>query len=108
MRKVVDVAADSKVPRDIGGATVLLYTPIDGRHRATGACTHIVGGVIQPPFAALAICRYGDGSYGLLYFDEEWNEITDTWHQTLDDAKNQAEMEFVGVSKTWQSHEEAR
>ena len=54
------------------------------------------------PAAALAICQYeGDSQYYLFYCDDEWNVRTDTCHQSLDDAKDQAEFEYEGVSALW-------
>jgi hypothetical protein len=90
------------VPETIVGAEVVLYTRIDERHLATNNCRHEVGGTIQGPAAGLAICRPpGDDGYYLIYCDEDWGAITDTWHLTLDDAKHQAEFEYAGVSETW-------
>jgi hypothetical protein len=94
-------------PSNIDGASVVCFTPIDRRHRPTGACEHKVGGSQQPSFAAVAICRFdGDDGFYLFYCDEEWKPITDTWHQTLDDAIKQAEFEYEGTSATWQRHGE--
>jgi len=33
--------------------------------------------------------------------DPDWNVVTDTWHESVDDAKEQAEFEYEGISKTW-------
>jgi len=33
--------------------------------------------------------------------DAEWNSLCDTWHETLEDAKEQAEFEYEGTSNTW-------
>jgi hypothetical protein len=54
-------------PKQIGGATVLLFTPIDERHRYTGNCRQILAGVLQGPAAGLAICQY-DGEDGFYVF----------------------------------------
>ena len=47
--------------------------------------------------AALAICQYAneDGFY-LFYCSPDWKTITDTWHESLEDALAQAEFEFQG------------
>lgn len=91
------------IPKDIGGASVILYTPVDDRHRHTGNCKQIVAGVLMSAAAGLAICRYeGEKSFYLFGCDENWETITDTWHETLEDAKAQAEFEYEGVSATWQ------
>ena len=94
----------SPVPSKIGRATVICYTPIDGRHRHTGNCRQIVAGVPQGTAAGLAICQYeGEDSFYLFGCDENWEKVTDTWHETLEDAKHQAEFEYEGVSGTWVS-----
>jgi len=93
-------------PRQIGGAKVICFTRIDNRHRPTGNCMQIVAGVLQEPADGLAICQYeGEEAYYLFGCDAQWNSVTDTWHQTLEEAKAQAEFEYTGVSGTWQEHE---
>ena len=53
--------------------------------------------------SGVAICRYpGEDSYYLFYCDSQWNVITDTWHETIEDALQQAEFEYASVSATWQ------
>lgn len=91
-----------EAPREIDGAKVLFYTPIDARHQPTGNCRQIVGGELMGASAGLAICRYdGENNYYLFGCDEHWNTVTDTWHETLEDAKTQAEFEYMGVNATW-------
>jgi hypothetical protein len=90
-------------PRQISGANVVLYTPIDERHRPTGNCRQIVAGVLQGPAAGLAICQYDGEDYFYLFgCDENWSTVTDTLHQTIEEAKGMAEFEYEGVSATWQ------
>jgi hypothetical protein len=92
-------------PRQIGGANVICFTPIDERHRPTGNCKQIVSGVLQGPAVGLAIGQYaGEDGYYLFGCDAGWSPVTDTWHQTVEDAKAQAEFEYAGVSATWQTH----
>jgi hypothetical protein len=80
-----------------------MFTPIDHRHRHTGNCRQIVAGVIQGPAAGLAICQYErENSYYLFGCDERWSTVTDTRHQTLDEAMAQAEFEYEGATATWQ------
>jgi hypothetical protein len=89
-------------PETIGGARVICSTRIDHRHRFTGACKQIVAGELLGPAAGLAICQYaGEDAFYLFGCDAEWQSVTDTWHQTLDDALYQAECEYEGASKTW-------
>ena len=68
----------------------------------TGTGQQFVAGALQGPAAGLAICQYDDDSgFYLFGCDEQWKCITDTWHQTLDEAMQQAEFEYEGVTETW-------
>ncbi|MFI5456807.1 MAG: hypothetical protein ACHRXM_15275 [Isosphaerales bacterium] len=90
-------------PKQIGGATVVLFSLIDERHRYTGNCRQIVASVLEGPAAGLAICQYGgEDSFYLFGCDEHWSSITDTWHRTIEEAMGQAEFEYQGVAATWQ------
>src|ERR1051325_8345984 len=92
------------VPDDFDGAKVICYAPIDVRHRHTGNCKQFVAGTLQGAAAGLAICQNeGENAFYLFGCDADWNVLTDTWHQTLEDAQHQAEFEYAGVSETWQS-----
>src|SRR5262245_24715332 len=89
-------------PPIVGNARVICYTPIDERHRFTGACKQIVAGQLMGAMAGLAICQYeGETAFYLFGCDADWQTVTDTWHETLDDAKHQAQFEYEGVSHTW-------
>jgi hypothetical protein len=92
-------------PKEIGGARVVLSTPIDAQHQPTGNCKQIVAGVLQRPAAGLAICQYtAQDGFSLFACDADWENISDTWHETLEEAMDQAEFEYEGVSQTWQRH----
>jgi|tagenome__1003787_1003787.scaffolds.fasta_scaffold19002463_2 hypothetical protein len=72
------------------------------RHRPTGNTLHVIGDQAMGPAAALRIVRYDEGpGFYLLYLDAAGEEMTDTWHQTLDDAPHQAEFEFSVASSEW-------
>ena len=91
-------------PGILGGARVVLWSALDARHRATGKCRHILPGTDLRPTtpAGLAICQSeGEHSFHLFACDAEWNTITDTWHATLQEARDQAEFEYEGISQTW-------
>lgn len=95
-----------KPPEQVGGAKVVLYTKIDERHDHTGNCKQIVAGVLMRAAFGLAICQYeGEENYYLFGCDENWNTLTDTWHETLEEAKEQAEFEYEGTHQTWQNYE---
>lgn len=89
-------------PDLLNGAQVILWASLDGAH-PTGFCTHRgVDGNRRP--AVLAICVYPDHSPGYYLFscDSSWHVLTDTWHETLELAKQQAEAEYTGVTAFWQ------
>lgn len=94
------------VPKMIGSATVILFTPIDERHRHTENCRHNLNGVLQGPVAGVAICPEGNGKgFYLFGCDSDWEVATCTRHPTLEEAMSQAEFEYEGVSVTWQRPE---
>jgi len=78
------------------------WSPIDGRHRPTGNCRQVVNGEAQGTASGLALCQYdGETAYYLFGCDAKWNAVTDTWHETLEGALQQAEFEYEGVTATW-------
>lgn len=54
-----------------------------------------------PPFIALEICTPSPERGFYLMYEPEKGQGTDTWHQTLDDAFDQAEWEFGVVREEW-------
>ena len=52
------------------------------------------------PMYAKAICEC---DYGLFLFscDEQWNVMFDTLHESVDEAKQQAEFEHPGMNGRW-------
>jgi hypothetical protein len=89
-------------PPIVGSAVVICYSPIDERHLFTGKCKQIVGGQLMGAMAGLAICQYaGEDAFYLFGCDADWESVTDTWHETLDEAKEQAEYEYEGIRNTW-------
>jgi hypothetical protein len=87
-------------PASVGGLQVLCYTFIDERHRFTGNCKQIVADRLMGAMAGLAICQ-GEHGYCLFGCDADWQSVTDSWHQTFDGAKKQAEFEYEGDNDTW-------
>ncbi|WP_165074920.1 hypothetical protein [Paludisphaera rhizosphaerae] len=92
-------------PEFTDGEKVILFTSIDRRHRPTGNCRQVVAGVLQGPAAGLMICQYeGEKGYYLFGCDANWCAITDTYHQSIEEAMSQAEFEYEGVTETWRRH----
>jgi len=88
------------IPAVIGDAKVICASPIDSRHTQTGACKQIVNGAVMGPAAGIAICKYDDSGFYLFGCDADWHVITDTWHESVEDAIYQAEFEYAGIRKT--------
>ena len=90
-------------PIKIDGANVILFTTIDERQKHTSRTRHFVESKLIGDFPKLAICQYeGQELCYLFYCNESWESITDTLHDNLKEAKEQAEFEYEGVSETWQ------
>lgn len=90
------------VPDMIGGAKTLLYTDIDYRHEKKDNTKHFIGGQQVNDISCLAICKYqNESGYYLFGCNSEWTTITDTNHNNIEDAKEQAEFEYKNTSKTW-------
>ncbi len=77
--------------------------------RATGATrhhrAHIEEGEVHKdeelPTPAAVEIQPADGAFFLLYLDEHGDCLTDTWHQTLEQAKAQAQHEFGIGENDW-------
>lgn len=92
-------------PLELDGAKVLLYATLQKEHKPTANTKHYLGGDLMQPSSGLAICRYGnDEGFYLFYCDSDWNVVTDTYHESIEDAKNQAEFEYKDVSNAWQQN----
>lgn len=90
------------IPDILGGANTLLYTDIDNRHVKTDKTEHFIGGQKVSQTSCLAICKYdNDSGYYLFGCDNDWNTITDTYHDNIENAKAQAEFEFINTMETW-------
>jgi hypothetical protein len=88
-------------PSILDDAQLVCYTPIDRRHKFTGKTRQIVRGKWQGAMAGLAICRHSDAAFYLFGCNAEWQVVTDTFHPSLEEAKDQAEFEYEGSRKTW-------
>lgn len=85
------------LPQFIDGARVIRVADIRGA-TPTGGTRHCVGGQLVEYFAGLAIAQYDSASgVYLFYCDAAWNCVTDTFHDDVADAVDQAEFEFGSV-----------
>jgi hypothetical protein len=81
---------------------VLHEIVLDARHGATGATRHFRDGRLLPPPSKLQIVRFpGDDAVHLVHLDPNDCEQTDTWHESVEDAREQARLEFGVEGKHW-------
>ncbi|MBX3474614.1 MAG: hypothetical protein KF754_09550 [Planctomycetes bacterium] len=69
--------------------------------RATGFTRHLIAGEPMPPPAMLRIVKYDDHGFYLLYCSVEGAAYTDTWHETMEHAMDQAGAEFNVKPTEW-------
>lgn len=82
---------------------ILRKVRLGSEHLPTGRTRHYRGAQVLPVPSALQIARYSEdtGLY-LFYLDVEGNEITDTYHDTLEGAVEQARWEFGIEDEDWE------
>jgi hypothetical protein len=81
-------------PTFLDGARVLQFASL-GTAQPSGRARHVVNGDEVTRFAAVAIARYDDSSSAhLFYCDRDWQVVTDTEHEDVDAAIQQANFEF--------------
>jgi hypothetical protein len=85
----------SQPPKLLDGARVLQFASL-AQAQPTGNTMHVVHGVVANRFAAVAIAKYDEDARGvyLFYCDDDWNVITDTLHEDVSSAIQQANFEF--------------
>jgi hypothetical protein len=92
-----------EAPVSIGTNKLIEFTLIDSRHSTTDQTTIEVPGTILGPASFLAICEDEDRSgYYLFYCDKVWREWNDLWFESIYNAKEYAEKEYIGSIETWQ------
>jgi len=83
--------------------TFLRQIRIGPNHQTTGKTHHFQGEKILPAPTFLQVVQYSeDPGFYLLYFDENWQELTDTYHESLEGAFEQAAWEFGVKSTEWE------
>ena len=92
---------DIEIPDFIGGSQVICYAVIN-LCLPTGNTEHFINDKLQDAAYGLAICRYeSQGGYYLFSCNNNWVEFADTWHETIENAKDQAEYEYNGITNFW-------
>jgi hypothetical protein len=81
---------------------LLKQVQLEEKHRPTGNTTHYLGNERMQAPKQLRIMRYSDGAeYYLLYLDDNGTELTDTCHESLEAALEQADWEFNVKANEW-------
>ncbi len=87
---------------EFDGARVICYSPIDHRHRQGGTLRRATDGKLMGQVTGLAICYDAEEeTYCLMRCDEDWDPIRETEHDTMAEARQQADYEYAGVKRTW-------
>jgi hypothetical protein len=90
-------------PSELDGARVICFAKISDAVVPTGKTRHLKAGKVLGAAAGLAVCQYpGDNYFYLFYCDPNWAVLTDTWHMTLGEAKDQALFEYEGIDEHWE------
>ncbi len=87
--------------------TVIQQVILGEQNKSTGKTRHVVSGSDMPLPAMLRIVRFpNDQGYYLLYLDKAGRELTDTYHDTLADAVDQARWEYEVQPEQWETVEQ--
>ncbi len=80
----------------------LYRVELGAKHVPTGKTRHFWEGKFLPPPHVLEIARYtGDDGFYLFYLDDDGTEMTDTYHDSLEEAFEQARWEFNVDPADW-------
>jgi len=85
---------------------ILKQVVLGPQHVPTGKTHHYDGEKELPRAAMLKIVKYDDeDGFYLLHFDADGIEITDTFHESVEDALAQAEWEYRVKLGEWEATE---
>ena len=88
-------------PEELDGARTLFWTILEHQHKSTSKTKHFVNGKYQTDFYGLVVAKYeGEEGIYLFYCDSEWKVLTDTYHESIEEAKEQVEFEYKGTRST--------
>jgi hypothetical protein len=81
---------------------VLLWDVVDTTRSNNAEGSDVGAAGAANPVAGLAVCRY-DAQPGVFLFecDHDWNSLTDSWHQTAQEAVREGERAHSGAAMTW-------
>jgi len=78
-------------------------------HVPTGRTSHKVDGQTVETASELRVMPFSaDQGFYLMHFNADGDELTDTYHESLDEALEQANFEFGVTPDEWSSDQTAR
>jgi hypothetical protein len=81
---------------------LVAHLSLTAQHKPTTRTTHVVEGRLMPMPARLRVEQLeGDPGFYLLYCTAEGDELSDTYHETIEAAFGQAEWEFGVRPDEW-------
>jgi hypothetical protein len=91
------------IPQTIGSQEVVLTALIDEASQHTENCKHTFGGKVLGKAKWAAITKPDNVGSCYLFMCYTDGELTDSCHESIKDAKEQAEWEYEGISKKWKN-----
>ena len=91
------------IPNNIGSQEVLLTAVIDNTCKHTKNCNHKFDGKVLGKAKWAVITKPDSNGACYLFLCYEHDELTDTFHQSIEEAKEQAEWEYENISNKWQN-----
>ena len=91
------------IPKEIGSLQVRLTAIIDESCTHTKNCSHESDGKVlgNAKWAAITNTDANGSCYLFMCYNND--ELSDTFHESIEDAKEQAEWEYEGISNNWQN-----
>lgn len=89
--------------------TVVKHVVLTSKHVPTSRTRHYAGGELLPSASLLKIARFeeGGGVY-LFHFDANGKEMTDTFHDSEEEALAQADGEYGVKPSEWKLDDRGR
>jgi len=91
------------IPKFIGELEVLLSAEIDSQCKHTKNCIHTFEGKVLGKAKWAVITKPDSTGSCFLFLCYSNDELTDTSHDSIEGAKEQAEWEYEDISNVWQN-----
>jgi hypothetical protein len=90
------------IPKKIGSLEVIFTAIINTTCKHTKNCEHKVSGKTLGKAKWASITKPDDTGSCYLFMCYDDDEFSDSIHASIEDAKDQAEWEYEGISNVWQ------